>query len=190
MNVKHGRGWPNIVVNYITLTSADDLEGYLSRQWLTLKCPGHQSEFDVLGVRLLARELSSGSTFCIQSLCPSCVNVEIVVMSDPTTCSPSLLVKKLLFLVIATNSTGTNSIPSSRGPSQTKVGGAMNTNSPPDLGRWGFSDPIVCASLFFHLLMAIEGGERFHVQHAYATPSGLSYFKRRSNKWLLPEWDL
>ena len=34
------------------------------------------------------------------------------------------------------------------------------------LSRWGFSDPIVCASIFLHLLMqAIEVGECFQVQH-------------------------
>ena len=77
-----------------------------------------------------------GSSFCIQSPCQSRVNVEIVVMSDPTICSPTLVFwsrDTTLRLVIATNSTGTNSILSSRGPSQAKVGEAMNTNSPTDV---------------------------------------------------------
>ena len=77
-----------------------------------------------------------GSSFCIQSPCPSHVNVEIVVMSDPTICSSTLVSwsrDTTLHLVIATNSTGTNSILSSRGPSQAKVGEAMNTNSPTDI---------------------------------------------------------
>ena len=105
----------------------------------------------------------------------------VMVMSDPTICSPALVSwsrDATLRLVIATNTTGTNSILSSRGPSQAKVGEAMNTNA---MNTNGFSDPIVCASVLFHLLMqAIKVGERFHVQHAYATPSDLSYFKRRS----------
>ena len=130
-----------------------------------------------------APELSSspavprgGSSFCIQLPCPSLVNVEIVVMSDPTICSPTLVYwskDATLRLVRATNSTGTNSIMSSHGPSQAKVGEAMNANSPTDVSWSGFSDPI-----FYLLMQAIEVGECFHVQHPYATPSDISYFKR------------
>ena len=70
-------------------------------------------------------------------------------------------------------------------PSQAKEGEAMNTNSPTDC--WcGFSNLLVYASSFFHLVtQAIEVEEHFHVQHAYATLSDLSYFKRNKIKWFL-----
>ena len=83
-----------------------------------------------------------GSSFSIQLPCSSRVNVEIVVMSF-------LGQEMQRWFVIATNSTGTNSIPSSCGPSQATVGEAMNTDSPTDVSWWGFSDQIVCASIFF-----------------------------------------
>ena len=66
----------------------------------------------------------------------SLVNVKIVVMSDPTICSLTLVSgsrEATLHFVIATNSTGTNSMLSSHGLSQAKVGEAMNTNSPTDI---------------------------------------------------------
>ena len=101
------------------------------------------------------------------------VNVEIVVMSNPTISSQLFFLGQEMqrWLLIATNSTGTNPILSSRGPSQTRVGKAMNTNSPTDVSWWGFSDSLVYASSFFHLFMqAIKVDEYFHIQHAYATP--------------------
>ena len=53
---------------------------------------------------------------------------------------------------------------------------------------WGFSDLLVYASIFFHLLMqAIEVEEHFHGQHAYATPSDLTYFKTNQIKQFLGE---
>ena len=58
------------------------------------------------------------------------------------------------------NSTGTNSILSSRGPSQAKVGGSMKTNSPTDVSWLGFSDLIVCASIFFPFANAGNRGRR------------------------------
>ena len=70
-----------------------------------------------------------------------------------TICSPTLVSwsrDATLRLVITTNTTGTSSILSSCGPSPAKVGGVMNTNSPTDVSLWGFSDSIVCASIFFH----------------------------------------
>ena len=101
---------------------------------------------------------------------PEPLNVEIVVMSDPTIFSLVSIVslvswpRDTTLFVIATNSIATNLVLSSNGPSQAKVGEAMNTNSPTDVSWWGSSDPIVYASIFFNLLMqAIQVGERFHI---------------------------
>ena len=79
-----------------------------------------------------------GSSFWIQPPWPGRINVETVVMSDPTICSPTLVSwprDATLRLVIVTNSTRTNSTLASRGESPAKVGGAMYTNSPTDLSR-------------------------------------------------------
>ena len=66
--------------------------------------------------------------------CPSRANVEIVVMSDPTISSSTLLSwpreATLICYRHKYHRHELDSILSSRGPSQAKVGEAMNTNSP------------------------------------------------------------
>ena len=55
----------------------------------------------------------------------------------------------------------------------------MITNLPNYISWKGFSYSLLCEAILFHLLMqAMEVEEHFHVQHACATPSDLSYFKR------------